>query len=917
MNEARTAWLTQLQLLVGLPVEHLLNALSVASAAVCITAVAAGRGHAAALLISLATYRAVADHGQVFLSFQWEQLLIETGFIALVCAPLWGAPPSRLRGACGTWLLRFLLFKLMLMSGVVKLQANCPTWIHLTATQYHYTTQPLPTAAAQLAHFMPVALHKLSVAATLVIEIPATLLLLVPLSWCVWWGCVLQIFLQVLILLTGNYTFFNLLTVLLAAAAAAGHTLDTLKGMAWLDSPTARGIQRICLIALLWSCVLFMFDFGPVLLGSAGEATPQRIWHVQVSPRILGERLTHLLEVYLPQITYIAGGVACLVALLCGLLPPSAAVASCSTATEGAAQKGKGKLRGLFAMQTAASVARVIVVLLALRPLLLGSMGALLTLHMPALQQDPVLLPHVQVAQAWRMSSGYGLFRVMTGVAQPPPGAAQQLQGHRRRLLHSALAGVDAAAGSALWPHFVAYKWACLAVNNPAQWLRNVHGAWGAPAAPHPPALALKRVAGWTDATGVPIAVPARPEIQLQGRQRTSSEWSDVSFGFKPGGLSCTPPLATPHQPRLDWQMWFAALGPYGQSPWAVVLQFKLLQPSPHVVRLLASLRPSGARPSPCCGHWPFGWEPQQQLTMPPANITVDAVARDWLRWMLPPSGFIHPPRPRPPISMRAIKWEYDFALPQPEHMQPPLGYHQWGAESNGTVWRRRHGTEWLPPLGVGDPSLRQAVRSVAGDAALAAQAQTHGKARAWCRRVVHRLPSGAEPCVGAPLLRRLLQLLGMAPQSDVDGVWLLDWWLPLHMHSGVQELLPAALAGSLQWRIPVVVPMLGRWRSAEDSCFAVSPNQWGWFRSALCGSLFVFSTAWSVIAQSPAWLSPEPLHPVACESWACTAVVLHIRGWWAIRVAASATKALVGSPGAYMLGCTCLFWLRWGKRHS
>lgn len=47
---------------------------------------------------------------------------------------------------------------------------------------------------------------------------------------------------------------------------------------------------------------------------------------------------------------------------------------------------------------------------------------------------------------------------------------------------------------------------------------------------------------------------------------------------YKPGNLSASPPVVTPHQPRLDWQMWFAALGTHTQAPWFTSLMYKLLQ---------------------------------------------------------------------------------------------------------------------------------------------------------------------------------------------------------------------------------------------------------------------------------------------------------------------------------------------------
>lgn len=45
--------------------------------------------------------------------------------------------------------------------------------------------------------------------------------------------------------------------------------------------------------------------------------------------------------------------------------------------------------------------------------------------------------------------------------------------------------------------------------------------------------------------------------------------------------------LAAPHQPRLDWQMWFAALGTYKQNPWLMSLTYRLLTGQPEVLALI------------------------------------------------------------------------------------------------------------------------------------------------------------------------------------------------------------------------------------------------------------------------------------------------------------------------------------------
>ena len=77
----------------------------------------------------------------------------------------------------------------------------------------------------------------------------------------------------------------------------------------------------------------------------------------------------------------------------------------------------------------------------------------------------------------------------------------------------------------------------------------------------------------------------SRLEIELEG-SRDGIEWRPYRFKFKPDGRGLMPPTVAPHQPRLDWQMWFAALGGYEQSPWFARLQARLLEGSPDVLAL-------------------------------------------------------------------------------------------------------------------------------------------------------------------------------------------------------------------------------------------------------------------------------------------------------------------------------------------
>ena len=177
----------------------------------------AGIAPAVVLPLLWIAYLSLAIVCRDFLSFQWDSLLLEAGFLAIFIAPLTlrhrlrdGVDPPRL----GVWLFVWLLFRLTLGSGAVKLTSGDPTWRGLTAMTFHFWTQPLPTPIAWYANLLPVWLLEASTAAVLAIELLAPLLFLAPRRARAL-SCALIVGLQVVIALTGNYAFFNLLTAAL------------------------------------------------------------------------------------------------------------------------------------------------------------------------------------------------------------------------------------------------------------------------------------------------------------------------------------------------------------------------------------------------------------------------------------------------------------------------------------------------------------------------------------------------------------------------------------------------------------------------------------------------------------------------------------------------------------------------------
>lgn len=162
-----------------------------------------------------ALYLSVFYAGQDFLGFQWDILLLETGFLAIFFAPLsWPGRRGGLPSLSVLWLLRLLVFRLMLGSGVAKLVSGDPTWRDLSATAYHYQTQPLPTPLGWALHHLPLSAHRAEVGFTFVAELVAPFLIFAPRPLRLG-GAAVMMLLQVMILLTGNFAFFNWLSLAL------------------------------------------------------------------------------------------------------------------------------------------------------------------------------------------------------------------------------------------------------------------------------------------------------------------------------------------------------------------------------------------------------------------------------------------------------------------------------------------------------------------------------------------------------------------------------------------------------------------------------------------------------------------------------------------------------------------------------
>ena len=172
-------------------------------------------------------YMSYVHAGRTFYGYGWEILLLETGFLAIFLAPLGRAGPFPRRAPPSTVvmvLLRWLVFRLMFGAGLIKLRGD-PCWRDLTCLVFHYETQPNPNPLSWYFHQLPAWFHAGEVGFNHVVELVAPFFVFGPRRARHAAGFLIVLF-QVLLILSGNLSFLNWLTI----AAAVACFDDTLLG---------------------------------------------------------------------------------------------------------------------------------------------------------------------------------------------------------------------------------------------------------------------------------------------------------------------------------------------------------------------------------------------------------------------------------------------------------------------------------------------------------------------------------------------------------------------------------------------------------------------------------------------------------------------------------------------------------------
>ena len=235
-----------------------------------------------------ALYLSIVNVGQTFYAFGWESLLLEAGFLAAFLGGGQIAPPALL-----IWTMRWLLFRLEFGAGLIKLRGD-PCWRDLTCLHYHHETQPLPNPLSWYFHNLPGTLHRLEVLGNHFTQLVVPFALFAPQPVAACAGAII-VLTQTWLILSGNFSWLNFLTLALAVSAFNDPILERVLPVAPSSLPAPAGwwlglsVAVALLVAVLsyWPVrnilsrrQLMNFSFNPLHLvnayGAFGSVTKDR-----------------------------------------------------------------------------------------------------------------------------------------------------------------------------------------------------------------------------------------------------------------------------------------------------------------------------------------------------------------------------------------------------------------------------------------------------------------------------------------------------------------------------------------------------------------------------------------------------------------------------------------------------------------
>jgi hypothetical protein len=175
-------------------------------------------------LLLWALYQSIVNVGQIWYSFGWESLLLETGLLVVFVGNDDVAPPVLLM-----WLTRWLLFRVEFGAGLIKLRGD-RCWRDLTCLNYHHETQPMPGPLSWFFHRMPRPFHRIEVAGNHFAQLIVPFGLFAPQPVASVAGAIIVVT-QLWLVLSGNFSWLNWVTIVLAASVVDTSTVASVLGV--------------------------------------------------------------------------------------------------------------------------------------------------------------------------------------------------------------------------------------------------------------------------------------------------------------------------------------------------------------------------------------------------------------------------------------------------------------------------------------------------------------------------------------------------------------------------------------------------------------------------------------------------------------------------------------------------------------
>lgn len=202
-----------------------------------------------------ALYMSIVNVGIIFYGFGWESMLLEAGFYAIFLGPLhWAAPVLVI------WMLRWMLFRVEFGAGLIKMRGD-QCWRDLTCLNYHHETQPQPNPLSWLFHRLPEPFHKTETFFNHLVQLGAVWGLFFPQPVASIAACLI-ILTQAYLIISGNYSWLNWLTIILAFSGLSDGILSSIIG---ITSPSYAAVPMAytALIGIL-ALIIIGLSIGPV-----------------------------------------------------------------------------------------------------------------------------------------------------------------------------------------------------------------------------------------------------------------------------------------------------------------------------------------------------------------------------------------------------------------------------------------------------------------------------------------------------------------------------------------------------------------------------------------------------------------------------------------------------------------------------